>query len=101
MRRSNDPKSLDAIDEATGQVLWSWLPGPSDTTEFHHNVIVTKNLAFVSAEQAVYAIDLATHKPVWSWPTPGVIAISGSGTLYVVEDYRESPAGKLLAFRLR
>jgi hypothetical protein len=47
----------------------------------------------------VYAIDLATHKQVWSWPTPGLIAISGAGTLCLVDNYGES-SGKLLAFRL-
>lgn len=96
---SNDPKSFDAIDEQTGQILWSWVPGTADT-EFHRNVVVTQNLAFVSTNRALYAIDLATHRPVWSSPTPGMVAISGSGIMYVVVGGSES-TGQLLAFKLR
>lgn len=66
---SHSPKSFDAIDEATGQVLRSWVPAASDT-RFYNNVVLTKNLAFVSTDRAVYAIDLATHQPVWSYRAP-------------------------------
>ncbi|MGO1068925.1 outer membrane protein assembly factor BamB family protein [Lysobacter sp. CA199] len=96
---SNNPKSFDAIDEATGQVLWSWVPGPEDI-EFHRNVVVTKNLAFVSTNRAVYAIDLATHQPVWSYPAPGMLAVSGNGMLYIVEGARTT-TGRLIAITLK
>ena len=96
---SNNPKSFDAIDEATGQVLWSWVPGTMDTT-FHRNVIVTNNLVLVSTNRAVYALDLATRKPVWESPTPGALAISATRMLYIATGTRESN-GKLVAFRLR
>ncbi|HEX4854243.1 PQQ-binding-like beta-propeller repeat protein [Arenimonas sp.] len=96
---SNLPKSFDAIDEATGQVLWSWVPPPSDLS-FHRNVIVTDNLVFVSTNRAIYAIDLVTRQPIWSYPTPGMMAISGSGTLYIVEGARE-PTGRLIAISLK
>lgn len=95
---SNTPKSFDAIDEATGQVLWSWVPQPSDT-RFHRNVVVTDNLAFVSTDRAVYAIDLKAREPVWSYPAPGALAISGGGTLYIAEGTRES-TGRLIAIDL-
>lgn len=96
---SNTPKSFDAIDEATGQVLWSWVPPVSDQA-FHRNVVVTDNLVFVSTDRAIYALDLATRQPVWSYPTPGMMAISGGGTLYVVEGARE-PTGRLIAIGLK
>lgn len=96
---SNTPKSFDAIDEATGRVLWSWVPPPSDL-RFHRNVVVTDNLAFVSTDRAVYAIDLTIRQPVWSYPTPGMLAISGGGTLYIVEGARE-PTGRLIAIALK
>ena len=96
---SNTPKSFDAIDEATGQVLWSWVPPPSDL-RFHRNVVVTDNLVFVSTDRAIYALDLATRQPVWSYPTPGMLAISGGGTLYIVEGARE-PTGRLIAIALK
>lgn len=96
---SNNPKALDAIDEATGQILWSWVPGPSDTT-FHNNVVVTKNLVFVSTNRATYAINLADRSVAWSTMTPGNLSISGDGTLYIVEG-TSARTGRLLAFRLR
>lgn len=96
---SNAPKSFDAIDEATGKILWSWVPQPPDT-EFHRNVVVTDNLAFVSTNLAVYAIDLTTHEAVWRYPAPGMLSISGGGTLYIVEGARE-PTGRLIAIALK
>ena len=83
----------------TRLVLWSWVPGTDDTA-FHRNVVVTKNLAFVSTNRAVYAIDLVTHQPVWSYPAPGMLAVSGSGMLYIVEGARE-PTGRLIAINLK
>jgi outer membrane protein assembly factor BamB len=96
---SNNPKSFDALDEATGTRLWSWVPGTADTA-FHRNIVVTDNLAFVSTDVAVYAIDLASHKAVWSYPVPGMLAMSGRGTLYIVEGAR-STTGRLIAIDLR
>ncbi len=96
---SNAPKSFDAIDEATGQVLWSWVPPPSDQS-FHRNVVVTDNLVFVSTDRAIYALDLTTRQPVWSYPTPGLLAISGGGTLYIVEGATQ-PTGRLIAIALK
>lgn len=95
----NAPKSLDAISEATGEVLWSWA-GTANDSEFHRNVVVTDNLLFVSTDRAVHAIDLATHQPVWSSPSPGMISLSASGMLYIVEGARE-PTGRLIAIRVR
>jgi outer membrane protein assembly factor BamB len=95
---ANNPKSFDAIDEATGQVLWSWVPG-TDETAFHRNVVVTDNLVFVSTNKAVHAISLATRTPVWSYPVPGTVSISGNGTLYLIPGARES-TGELLAFKV-
>jgi outer membrane protein assembly factor BamB len=96
---SNSPQSLDAIDESTGQVLWSWVPNPSDTWMLN-NVVVTKNLVFVSTGLGTHAINLATRQSVWSTPVTGSMAISGNGTLYIVEGTGIS-TGRLLAFSLR
>lgn len=96
---SNAPQSFDAIDEVTGQILWSWVPQPPDL-RFHRNVVVTDNLVFVSTDRAVYALDLTTRQPVWSYPTPGMLAISGGGTLYIVEGARQ-PTGRLIAIALK
>lgn len=97
----NRPNYLDAMDETTGKVLWSWSPMPDQgDTEFHRNIVVTRNLLFVSTNAAVYAIDLATHKPVWRYPVPGMLAISSNRTLYISSGATRS-AGKLIAIRLK
>lgn len=97
----NQPMSLDAIDEVTGKVLWSWAPAPTQgDTEFHRNIIVTRNLLFVSTNAGVYAIDLATRKPVWRYAAPGTMAISANRTLYLATGATESN-GKLVAIKLK
>lgn len=73
---------FDAIDEITGKVLWSWTPPNSDTS-FYRNVVVAKNLLFVSTDKNVYALDLKTHQPVWQAPYPGSLALFGQGMLAI------------------
>lgn len=104
---SNTPKSFDAIDEKTGQVLWSWSPGSTDSA-FIHNVVVTDNLAFVSTTRAIYAIDLVQQKPVWQAITPGHVVISGGRTILVMTGVLDDfgwplggSDGRLLAYRTR
>lgn len=96
----NTPMSLDALDEATGKLLWSWTPSGAGDTAFHRNIVVTRNLLFVSTDRAVYAIDLATRAAVWSYPEPGMLAISANQVLYIATGARESD-GKLVAIKLR
>jgi outer membrane protein assembly factor BamB len=92
--------SLDAIDEATGQVLWSWAPTGNEDTTFHRNIVVTRNILFVSTDKSVYALDLATKTPVWSYPQPGMLAISADRTLYIATGASESN-GSLVAVKLK
>ncbi len=93
--------TLDAIDEATGQILWSWSPGPSlGDTAFHRNIIATRTHLFVSTDASVYAIDLSTRASVWRHPEPGQLAITSNRTLLMVVGGREL-TGKLVAVKLR
>ncbi len=85
-------------ERSTGEVLWSW-PGTNGDSAFHRNVVVTDNLLFVSSDRAVYAIDLQSRQTVWSYPVPGMLAISGRKMLYIVEGARE-PTGRLIAIKL-
>lgn len=96
----NSPMSLDAIDEATGQILWSWVPTGAGDTSFHRNIVVTRNILFVSTDKTVYALDLATKTPVWSYPKPGMLAISADRTLYIATGAWESD-GSLVAVKLK
>jgi outer membrane protein assembly factor BamB len=96
----NTSMSLDAIDETTGQVLWSWVPTGNGDTSFHRNIVLTRNILFVSTDRAVYALDLATRTPVWSYPKPGMLAISADRTLYIATGARESD-GRLVAVKMK
>lgn len=88
---SGKPASFDAIDEPSGNVLWSWAPPDAWNVAFTSNVILTRNLAFVCTSTAVYAISLTSHRMVWSWSPETYwsiadsqgLAISGGGMLYV------------------
>lgn len=88
---------LDAISEGDGTVQWSW-HAPNGDTRFCRNVVATRNLIFASTDKAVYAIDIGTRQAVWSYPTPGEIALVDD-TLVISEGCTAS-AGKLTAFRL-
>ena len=95
----NDPMSLDAIDEATGETLWSWAPSGTEDTSFHRNLVVTNNLLFVSTDRAVYALNLETREVEWTYPQAGMMAISEGRTLYIATGATESN-GNLVAVKL-
>jgi hypothetical protein len=80
---NNNPLRLEARSETDGSLLWSWVPPASGDVGFKSEVLLTKNLAFVSTNLSTYAIDLATHKPVWSYPVIGNLALSSNGVLYL------------------
>jgi outer membrane protein assembly factor BamB len=94
----NAPATLDAISEADGQIQWSWTP-PAGDSSFHRNIVVARNLLFVSTDMNVYAIDLKTHQAVWHYPKPGMIAISAAPMLYIVTGATLSD-GNLVAIKL-
>ncbi|MFL6635821.1 MAG: PQQ-binding-like beta-propeller repeat protein [Massilia sp.] len=72
---------LEARSPADGRLQWTSesLGGGSFT-----RVIVTRNLAFVSSDNRTVAIDLATHKAVWSYPRGGDMSVSSNGVLYIL-----------------
>ena len=94
----NAPSSLDALSESDGHILWSWAPPAGES--FHRNIVVTRNLAFVSTDAHVYAIDLGTHQQVWQIAQSGMLAISGSGILYIATGSTLSD-GRLIAIKLQ
>lgn len=77
------PYRIEARSEGDGAVLWSWVPGAAAETGWSGEPVVTKNLVFVSATKATYAIDLTSHKVVWSYPMAGRLALTRSGILYI------------------
>lgn len=80
--------AIVARKESDGTQQWSWKPAVPYTTL--RSAVLTNNLLFVTIttgadnEGFVYAIDLASHLPVWSFPFPGALSI-GDGTLYIAQ----------------
>lgn len=75
----NDGGILVALDELTGQKLWTWTP---PTGSISGTMIAADNLLFVGAGAKTYAIDLASHTYDWAYPAAGVMALSDD-TLYI------------------
>ncbi len=62
-----DSGALTARDQQTGNQLWAWeLPADS----INGTIIVTNSHLLVQTSSKVYAIDLNTHKDVWSATIP-------------------------------
>jgi outer membrane protein assembly factor BamB len=80
---NNNPMQLEARSETDGSLLWSWPAPASGDVAFKSEVLLTKNLVFVSTNLSTYAVDLTTHKPVWSYPVSGNLALSSDGVLYL------------------
>ena len=100
---SNETSSFDALDEATGRVLWSWKP-LEPSVSFTGNVVVTDNVAFVSTQTRIYAIDLRRHRAVWSAATHGTMSLSAGRMLFVTtpgDNYSyPSTFARITAYRL-
>ena len=74
-----DGGKLAVLDEVTHADQWSWQPAHGS---LRAPVIVTDSHAFAASEDSVFAIDLATHARVWSYPVSGWLAL-GNGALSV------------------
>lgn len=85
-------KAFAARSPATGALLWEVTLDDANYTD----IVVTRNLAFVSSETTTQAIDLATRKVVWTYPLGGSMAISARGVLYIL-----TSSGALAAINLR
>ncbi|MFL5617444.1 MAG: Ig-like domain-containing protein [Gemmatimonadaceae bacterium] len=79
--------------ESDGNLLWSWQP-PAPYTQARpassQSIALTNNLLLVSLAGGSYgeagmsfAIDLASHLTVWSYPMSGDLALSSQGFLFI------------------
>ncbi|MHA2217862.1 MAG: hypothetical protein ACXACY_18155 [Candidatus Hodarchaeales archaeon] len=59
-------------------------------------MIATKNLLLVSNSIKSYAVDLTTHKTVWSYDIGGLLALSKQGILLIA-----SKDGKVAAINVK
>ena len=85
-----DNGHLSVRSETDGHELWSYLGGPT----LSGPLIVTDNAVLASGAAGTYAIDLATHLPVWSTTATGHLALS-DGVLYIADS-----AGNVSAFNI-
>jgi hypothetical protein len=76
-----------------GALQWSWAPPEGQPTG---PMIVTKNLLLVSTAANTYAVDLASHAHVWSYPAGGHLTLSAQGILFIAQS-----SGKLTAVSMR
>ena len=77
------PLCLEARVESDGALMWSWVPPLPGDVNFQSEVLLTKNMAFVSTNLVTYAIDITTHRAVWSYPLSGHLSLSQNGILYI------------------
>ncbi|MEZ5967177.1 MAG: PQQ-binding-like beta-propeller repeat protein [Planctomycetota bacterium] len=70
---------LTAVEQASGQVLWSWRPTSSTLTG---EVLLSASHAFVRDNSSTYMVDLSTQTAAWTWNESGYLAIDG-GALYI------------------
>jgi hypothetical protein len=49
-------------------------------------MIVTKNVLFATDGASTFAVDLAGHLQVWSYPAGGELALSRDGLLLIARD---------------
>ncbi|PHV26640.1 hypothetical protein CSQ93_18310 [Janthinobacterium sp. BJB426] len=74
---------LEARAESDGKLLWSWEVPRRLISFAGTDILVTKNLVFVSFSGTTYALDVKTHQLVWTEPTGGVLSMSANGVLYI------------------
>jgi len=84
---------VEARNESDGSLQWSWAPPEGQPTG---PMIATKNLLLVSTVANTYAVDLASHAPVWTYPAGGTLALSAQGILFIAQS-----SGKLTAVSVR
>jgi hypothetical protein len=78
-----NPYRLEARAESDGALQWTWTSPIAGDTTWTSEPLVTKNLVFISTTTATYAVDMRTHKTVWSYPATGRLALSQNGVLYI------------------
>jgi outer membrane protein assembly factor BamB len=84
---------VQARAEGDGALQWSWTPPAGEPVG---PIIATKNLLLVSTAANTYAIDLASHAHVWSYPAGGHLTLSSQGILFIAQS-----SGRLTAVAMR
>jgi outer membrane protein assembly factor BamB len=75
-----DGGALFAVDQDTGDTLWSWSAPGGDALV--SQIIVTDSHLFVRSDTTTYAVELLSRQSQWSHPGAGEMAL-GNETLYI------------------
>jgi outer membrane protein assembly factor BamB len=77
--------TLEARDTSDGKLKWSSLVEPFGATSMGHPhyLLATDNLLLVSGDAGMVAVDIASHKIVWTFPHGGPMSLSSTGVLYL------------------
>jgi hypothetical protein len=70
---------LEALDEASGQLLWQWSPPEGSLIS---PLTVTQSHVLACTQANAYAIDLLDRSAAWSYPASGSLSL-GNDTLYI------------------
>jgi uncharacterized protein YjdB len=80
---------VSARRESDGSQLWLWVPQaphrPAGTMAVTNNLLFVSTTGDSSTPGVTFAVDLASHLTVWSYPMSGPLAISKEGVLYIVQ----------------
>ena len=81
---------VEARKESDGSLQWSWAPPEGQPTG---PMIATKNLLLVSTAANTYAVDLASHAQVWTYPAGGAPGAERAGILVHRPELGEAHGG--------
>lgn len=79
----SNQKALEKLNMLCHRDSGTGCPPASGDVGFKSEALLIKNLAFVSTNLSTYAVDLTTHKAVWSYPVTGNLALSSNGVLHL------------------
>lgn len=86
-------QDLQARSESNGTLQWSWTPPQGSPTG---EIVVTRNVVFVSTSTDTYGVDIAARRQGWSYAAGGQLALSAQGYLFIAQQ-----DGKLTAIAAR
>jgi PQQ-like domain/Bacterial Ig-like domain (group 2) len=86
-------QDLQARSESDGTLQWSWTPPEGSPTG---EIVVTRNIVFVSTSANTYGVDIAARRQGWSFAAGGSLTLSAQRYLFIAQQN-----GKLTAIAAR
>ncbi|HYC42784.1 MAG TPA: PQQ-binding-like beta-propeller repeat protein [Noviherbaspirillum sp.] len=80
---NQNPMRIEAIDERTGQLVWTSTVTQADEQAYVGNIIATRNALVFSTNKRVYIVDINNGSVQWVMQSPGEVAITPDGYMLV------------------